>query len=274
MNRLTEALSPVGLPNRPHTDRRLRDGPVPAAGTPQNRLAAALGLPHGTAVFTPITQPTVPMNNLPLYQPPHGAFSGLTPPDYSQVRFDQPRQGVKGPGSGPTRPPPGSPATQWLSYECQRRHFNPDVHIVLQADGTYRCNIVIQDHVVQSSKSFPDPQVAKVHTAAKAHEIVQKWPLSGSPPDTCAAPPQKKVVATGAGREGHDHLLRKQELRERLLKTKQSREGERRSQARETGTQPVSAGLPSEVDMTNPIEARAFVEGFKMGQLAATRGAQ
>lgn len=288
VNQLIEAVSPVGMHPWPTVDRRLLNGPVPAAGTPQNRFAATLGLPHstnGTAVDIPIVQPTVAMNNLSPYQPTYSASLGMTRPNYSQMPFDTHKQGgniSKGSGRGPARPPPGSPATQWLSYECQRRHFNPDINVVQQADGTYRCNIVMQNHVVQSNKSFDDPQVAKVHTAAKAHEIVQRWPLSGFSSPTYAAPPKKaagvKVVAPGANPEGHDHSRRQQELRAQLLKNKQrlqSKDGERRSQAKDLGTQPVFTGFPSsEVDMTNPIEARAFVEGYKMGQLAAMRDAQ
>lgn len=275
----------VGMPTCPKADRHLLGGPDPAPGTPQGRFAATLGLshkPNGPAGINPIGQPMTAMDNPPPFQPTQNASLSPMIYNHNQVPFDMFKQGnysVKGSGKGPTRPLPGSPATQWLSYECQRRHFNPDIHVVQKADGSYRCTIVIQNHVVQSNKSFPDAQAAKVHTASKAYGIVQKWPKSGYPPDMYATSPEKavgkKAVAMGTDREGHDPLRRQQELRAQLLKNKQGKDGEQRSQTKEVGSRPTSAGLPSsEVDMTNPIEARAFVEGFKMGQLAAMRDAQ
>lgn len=276
---------PVGLPICPQPDRRLLGGPVPAPGTPQGRFTAPIGFPHITnspAGTMHIRQPATPMNTLFNFQPSQNASSNSTIHGYDQLPLEMSKQsnyGVKGTGKGPTRPLRGSPATQWLSYECQRRHFNPDIHVVQQADGTYRCTIVIQDYVVQSNKSFADAQLAKLHTAAKAHGIVQRWPKSGTPPETYAASSGKvvdiKSEVMGIDCEGHDPLRRQHELREQLLKSQQMKDREQRSQTKETGSRPTSAALSSsEVDMTNPIEARAFVEGFKMGQLAAMRDAQ
>lgn len=270
---------PAGLPTCPKADRGHLVGPVPAPGTPQDRFAATIGFPRNAI---PIGQTTGAKQN-PIYdEPTHTALLDSMVYNYNQSTFDLSKQGhnsVKSSGKGPTRPPAGSPATQWLSYECQRRHFNPDVHVVQQADGTFRCTIVIQNHVVQSNKSFSDPQVAKVHTAVKAHSIVEKWPLPGSSSDVPAAFHKKaagvKAVAAGANREGSDNLHRQHELRARLLKNQQSKHGEQRGETGDMGTQPISTGFASTaVDMTNPIEARAFVEGFKMGQLAAIRDAK
>lgn len=293
-------------------ERRPLCGPIPAPGTPQDRFAAMLGRPHDSTqalnTTTPSGNPNGVMNHSFSYQPgpsvPAGPTIQVTNGSPSQTSTQGSHTG-KGTGKGPVRPLPGSPVTQWLSYECQRRHFNPDIRVLQQPDGTYRCDIVILNHVIKSSDTFRDGQVAKLHTAAKALAMVQKWPRSSlasvvsTPPDAsstvsnaagttlraCAtarnAPPvtsqeavSMKAMATGQTHQGPDHLRRQQELRARLLKNKQSQITEKRSQPREVGSQPPTFGFPcSEVDMANPIEARAFVEGYKMGQ-AAMRGAQ
>lgn len=222
------------------------------------------------------------MDNSISYQAVQKGPSSQKALNLNHMSFDISKQGsnsLKGSGRGPQRPLPGSPATQWLSYECQRRHFNPDIHVVQLADGTFNCSIVIQGQVVSSGMAFADAHVARIHTASKAHKIVQKWPVLAFPANISVAHPQKtagiKTMAMGVDRDRHDHVRRQQELRAQLLKNKQAKDGEQRSQRQEVGSQPISAGLPSsEVDMTNPVEARAFVEGYKMGQQAAMRDAQ
>lgn len=280
--RMDHPIQQAGLPKGPKADLRRLGGPVPAPGTPQDRFAAVLGYANATT-GTPVPAPVGPPANFTYsYLPTYTAPPNSTIYKYTQSSGDMPKQGgssTKGSGKGPARPPAGSPATQWLSYECQRRHFNPDVQVVQQADGTYSCTIVIQNHVVQGDRSFSDPQFAKVDVAAKALSIVQKWPMPSFFRDASVAPPKKAAgmmgVAIPGSRMSPDHLSRQQELRARLLKNKQLQGGEQRIETKKVGSQSISTGFASaEVDMTNPVEARAFVEGYKMGQLAAVRDAQ
>ncbi|KAL1873559.1 hypothetical protein Daus18300_003924 [Diaporthe australafricana] len=276
--------SPRNLFGRPFTP-----GPVPAPGTPQDRFAAVLGrsrytslpapvlgmdLNTSTPFSTPINQPPSAFHNymtapgvlgpgaLPTAQPPPGPVaSGMRKPQAAPTIF---RSNNLGGGRGPTLPEPGAPVTTWLSFECQRRHFNPEFQTKesLTKDGRpkYQSTVIVKDVVISSNALFDDPSDAKAHIADKALKYVRReWPKHGSTTSRggiAGAPTIKK--------QGDDLGRRREELRQVLKQRHQTKTAE-----------PLlsSPSVSSGVDMTDPEQARAFVEGFKIGQLAAQREA-
>lgn len=162
----------------------------------------------------------------------------IAPPAQQMSKFNT-GYGDGGTGTGPTLPDNQAQPTTWLSYECQRRHFNPEFKITMLDNGRYKCNIVVRDVVVEAGGSFEIIQDAKNHTAVKAHKIVQKWPSVGNRP-------RAGSLAVNP--------VQKRETRQREAEQEKG------------GFQPEPS---SGVDMADPVQARAFVEGYRMGQLAA-----
>ncbi|KAJ4419560.1 hypothetical protein N0V82_004863 [Gnomoniopsis sp. IMI 355080] len=131
----------------------------------------------------------------------------------------------------------GGPVQQ-LSSECQRRRFNPEFKVTMQ-DGRYKCDVLVKTVVIQGFGRYDNPQEAKIHTALKALKTVQSWPL----------PRPAATAAPSVGRQWP----------QQLTKAETKKETPRLSEPSST----------SGVDMNDPLQARAFVEGFRMGQLAA-----
>lgn len=150
-----------------------------------------------------------------------------------------------------------------LSFECQRRHFNPEFKTKETfKDGRprYQSTVIVKDIVINSNTFFDDPTDAKAHVAEKALKYIRReWPRGGLPPSHGGTP-----VQTAVRNKVEDLSRRQEELRQRL---------KQRHQTRSVEPPQSSPSVTSGVDMTDPAQARAFVEGFKIGQLAAQRGA-
>ncbi|KUI62708.1 hypothetical protein VP1G_09823 [Cytospora mali] len=249
------------LPQRPFTSARryYTGGPVPAPGTPQDRFAATLG--HSNSHFVPTPSmgmiypnPSFPrspavdmrmtgwsgtnyapsqpiMQNIPNYNSPTGPAAN--------TRMESNNNNGSG-GRGPTLPPPFSPATQWLSYECQRRHFNPIFKLKESCTETgeprYRCDVILRNIVVHSSTDFDNAVDARAHVAEKALKKVRHaWPVAG--PSSMHA-----CISTSTTNK---------------------------PKVKNEETPQPAPMAPSSIDMSDPVQARAYVEGFRMGQLSS-----
>lgn len=153
---------------------------------------------------------------------------------------------------------------QRLSFECQRRHFNPEFKTkeTFTKDGRpkYQSQVVVKDIVIDSNTLFNDPADAKAHIADKALKYIRReWPRNGFPA-SCGGNPGQATVKN----QMEDLSRRQEELRQMLNQRHQTKSAEPPQ-----GSPLVSSG----VDMTDPAQARAFVEGFKVGHLAAQREA-
>lgn len=114
-------------------------------------------------------------------------------------------------------------------------------------DSRYKCDILVQTIVIEGSKYYDNVQEAKANTALKALKTVQSWPVPG---------PSIAAVPSGGRQEPH-RVSRVSNVS--VLETEKEM-----PMPRQSG--PSSA---SGVDMSDPLQAKAFVEGFRMGQLAA-----
>lgn len=121
-------------------------------------------------------------------------------------------------------------------------------------DKMYKCDILVQDHLIQGSQRYENPQDAKVHTAAKALKMVQQWPL----PDPAAPATSSLADSTNRSTRGRQD--------ERNIK----KEGEDEKNGA-LATAPPGPSHASGVDMADPRQARAFIEGYRMGQQAGAR---
>lgn len=120
--------------------------------------------------------------------------------------------------------------------------------------------MIVKDIVIDSNTFFDDPADAKAHVAAKALRYIRReWPRSGLPASCGGA------TAQAAVKNQVDDPDRRQEERRQMLK--------QRHHTRSAEPAQSSPAASSSVDMTDPAQARAFVEGFKVGQLAAQREA-
>lgn len=130
--------------------------------------------------------------------------------------------------------------------------------IVTVHENMYMCNILLKGRLIQSSKRFDDPQDAKVHTATKALREVKQWPLPG-PVSWSLADKLKMPLSDLTNQPTRDHQ-----------RSEDVKEEEHKENFQHMGTPGPSAA--SGVDMTDPNQARAFVEGYRMGQVADSRG--
>lgn len=112
-------------------------------------------------------------------------------------------------------------------------------------DDRYKCDVLVQTVVIQGSKHYEKPQDAKAHTAIKALKTVQSWPVPGS----------THLPASSGGRREPQHGGKAEAGK---------------GAPRPSG--PSGPSMASGVDMSDPLQARAFVEGFRMGQLSAMPG--
>lgn len=120
--------------------------------------------------------------------------------------------------------------------------------------------MILKDIVIDSNTVFNDPADAKAHVADKALRYIRReWPRSGFPASSGGTPEQAAVK-----NKVEDLGRRQEELRQMLKQRHQTKSAEPAQ-----SSPPVCSG----VDMTDPAQARAFVEGFKVGQLAAQREA-
>lgn len=153
---------------------------------------------------------------------------------------------------------------QRLSFECQRRHFNPEFKIkeTFTKDGRpkYQSTVVLKDIVISSNTLFNDAADAKAHVADKALRYIRReWPRNGLPASYGNNRRQAAVK-----NQVEDPGRREEELRQLLKQRHQTKSAEPPHRS-----PPLSSG----VDMSDPVQVRAFVEGFKVGQLAAQREA-
>lgn len=254
-------------------------------GTPQDRFATALGYSHHAGNITmpfAVGQPMRMPNNFPILhpnqvvRPTSAAPTSATGPvrifgyGYHGNGNNGARTSTKS-ARGPHEPSDKAAATSWLAYECQIRGFNPEVRLLQQADGTYTCTIVVQGIVVEGGKAFNAATEAKQHTAAKARKMVQKWPKSGIPP-TMSGGGAAHVATTDTHRQFNGTVRRQDELPGQMGQGKKGNV-EKQNKSRAGAFQPVPMAS-SGVNMSNPVEARAFVEGYKMGQRASMRDTQ
>lgn len=114
-------------------------------GNPVNRVAGPCGTPinfnRKSGLFAPY------------------AHSVAYAPPINQSRTSEYGVGMGG-SYGPRAPPKGATPTAHLSYECQRRHFNPVFKIDEQAKGRYGCDIVVRGVVVEGGSTFVSPHEA------------------------------------------------------------------------------------------------------------------
>lgn len=106
-------------------------------------------------------------------------------------------------------------------------------------DGRYKCDVLVQNVVVQGSRLYDNPQEAKATTSLKALKTVQSWPVPSSANPTTS--------------------FRGRQESQRVSET----------ETEKIMPRPSGPSSASGVDMSDPLQARAFVEGFRMGQLAA-----
>ncbi|POS69582.1 hypothetical protein DHEL01_v212024 [Diaporthe helianthi] len=289
-----EAPPVASNPTKYPLSRSFTGGPVPAPGTPQDRFAAVLGHPRYSSVPTALVGVGMGMGlgmNQPYQTPPNpqpSAFTmqfaapgvdipGALPVPQSTTNYVPPalrkaqagshgRSDSSGSGRGPTLPERSAPVTTWLSFECQRRHFNPEFKTkeTYTKDGRpkYQSTVVVKDIVIDSNSLFDDPAAAKAHIADKALRYIRReWPRNGLPASYGGTP---EPIAPKTSVED---LGRRQEELRQLLK--------RRHQAKSTETQSSGNSPPasSSVDMSDPAQAQAFVEGFNVGRRAGLREA-
>lgn len=175
----------------------------------------------------------------------------------------------------------GRPQTQFngpvqkLSYECQARKFNPEVSdpfhvpdwrlalvcallttVILKfrvnvQDDMYTCDIILKNRLIQGTKRSDDPQSAKLHTAAKALKEIKLWPLPGPLSDSLADKLQKPLD---------------DQQESKSSKEEEETDGDVLFMA------PPGPGPASGVDMSDPVQAHAFVEGYRMGYATHLRG--
>lgn len=232
---------------------------APATGTPQDRFAAVLGRSNNHVV--PIHSGML-YSNLPA-RPNLTATTTRNPPSgHAANRWVGKNDNNGSGGNGPALPPPFASATQWLSYECQRRHFNPEFNTMetrnKAGEVQYQCTVKLQDLAVHSDTQFDNAVDAKVHVADKAVKQLRcKWPRPG--PNNWR---RQTSTTTNNNFQVKDSFHRQEDWRQQSVHRHQSK-----------GTEVYQPGLmaPSSVDMTDPTQARAFVEGFKMGQVASQR---
>lgn len=106
-------------------------------------------------------------------------------------------------------------------------------------DGRYKCNILVQNVFIQGTRLYDNPQEAKATTSLKALKTVQSWPI----------PSSTNPTASIRGRQESQHVSE--------------------SETEKEMPRPSGPSSTSGVDMSDPLQAKAFVEGFRMGQLAA-----
>lgn len=244
----TDSAAPESPPHprnffQPSTTASCTPAPILKYATPQERFAAVIRRHIGDRGTT---SPPKPLNPKASLFTPTGAVTIPTGPaappapasnPFSSAPKDRGGPG-KGSGQGPRTPAHGASSMARLTYECQRRRCNPEIRITEDKDGRFKCDIVVQGAVFLGSKWFPCQQDAKLNTAARARASVSTWPLENYFPRP-AAPAREGVSG-------------------RREKVDMSRE------------EP-APGSGSGVDMGDPLQARAFVQGFRMGQMAAGR---
>ncbi|KAG8163235.1 hypothetical protein KVR01_006532 [Diaporthe batatas] len=285
-----EGLPVASNPTKYPVPRSFTGGPVPAPGTPQDRFAAVLGHPRYGSVPTALMamgfSADQPYQTHPNQQPsalnmqfsaPGVDIPGALPASQSMANYVPPalrqtpsgsngRSDSSGSGRGPTLPERGAPVTTWLSFECQRRHFNPEFKTkeTFTKDGRpkYQSTVIVKDIVINSNSLFDDPAAAKAHIADKALRYIRReWPRNGLPASYGGTPEPTAV------RTNMEDLGRRQEELRQLLK---QRHQAKSIESKKSGSSPpVSAS----VDMSDPAQAQAFVEGFNVGRLAGLREA-
>ncbi|ROW14763.1 hypothetical protein VPNG_03836 [Cytospora leucostoma] len=288
------------VPQRSSAGQHHMHGPVPASGTPQDRFAAILGRSNSHSVPVPVPatgmgmamgmanpnppflrHPTV---NIPSTSSKGGSNTGAQPASRTTQSLTAPAtrkpptgtatdtlvvnndsNGGNGYGGrGPALPDPWAPATMWLSYECQRRGFNPEFKPIESSNRSgevwYRCTVFLNDIIIHDNTKFATAADAKAYVAEKAlKQLRHKWPMPGPTKGFQHVPP-----TTASDKQVSDPVRRQEELRQQLM---------RRNKSKIAETTQYNLMASSNIDMGDPAQARAFVEGYKMAQLAAQRAA-
>lgn len=112
--------------------------------------------------------------------------------------------------------------------------------------------------MIDSNSLFDDPTAAKAYIADKAIRYIRRNGLPASHGGN-PGPTAVKIKVEDLGR-------RQEELRQILKQRHQSKSTE----PQQNGNKPP---VSSAVDMADPAQAQAFVEGFKVGRLAGLREA-
>lgn len=242
---------------KPFAGRYYNGGPIPATGTPQDRFAAVIGRSNNHIVPSALGM----IHSNPPALPSFAAITGHITPSGTAANALVAKDNNAGTGgNGPALPPPNASVTQWLSYECQRRHFNPEFKaskwLNKAGEARYQCTVMLQDRTVHGDINFDNPLDAKIHVADKALKQ-----LRGELPKTGHTRWRGQTLTRANGKlQTKDSSLRQESLRRQPVHRHKSRSAEM--------PQP-SITAPSSVDMNDPVQARAFVEGFKMGQVAS-----
>lgn len=153
--------------------------------------------------------------------------------------------------------------TALLSTECQARAFNPEFVESTTPDGLFTCSVHLKDQHIRPSRAYTTASEAKFAIAEKALQVIRTWPK----PTNAARMRQKNERIRCL-----DEQLRMITKERDKLKLANSFEDDN-ARALSVIAQEAGATLPM-FDMNNPIEARAFLEGMKLGQQMAASGSK
>ncbi|KAK7744107.1 hypothetical protein SLS53_003628 [Cytospora paraplurivora] len=124
----------------------------------------------------------------------------------------------------------------------------------------YQCTVFLNDIIIHDNTKFATAADAKAYVAEKAlQQVRHKCPMPGPTKGSQHVPPP-----TASYKEVSDPIRRQEELRQQLMHRNKSNIAE---------TTQYNLMASSNIDMGDHAQARAFVEGYKMGQLAAQRAA-
>lgn len=145
--------APPALMRNPHAD------PVPVTGGPGPFQPFVIPPFNQTIGFGPLHQ------NTSYY--PYTPYSGYGPVNQDTGHDDNVVV-------GPTVPPPHhAPPTTWLSYECQKRHFNPVFRVTRLENGRFKCDIILRGVVVEGGPmAFEDIQDASKYLMLLPFETI------------------------------------------------------------------------------------------------------
>ncbi|KAK3382249.1 hypothetical protein B0T24DRAFT_4616 [Lasiosphaeria ovina] len=266
---------------------RLAPGPMPEAGTPQERFRMSVlgGVPSGTGGVAVhgggrLAYPQTRFNGHPVLSAAGHFTPGAGGPPQQQRVVPQQQRVVPQPVRREPQPPseaqhrepkPSSEARRpeqrgipkagnvmLLSLECQRRSFNPEWFEMTTPQG-YICNVKLRDVTVEGDKARSCPTAAKGAVAAKALAIISEWPV---PDRGHAGPAGAPVGAPGV------------KIKQEIPRAQPAIPGHANTAAR--GADQEHARLLDQIQNTvgisvpphsraNAEVARAFLEGFDAG---------
>ena len=284
----------------------IRSGPAPQKGTPQDRFrTAVLGIDEASQ---PVSRtPYVPTAPVPIPFIPRpfnpamtwgdftpgvparndgGPYGGPAPPAAFGANFTNtmptawaatmpfnaaPKTNTA--HAGPRAPPvvnqtarPGQPKseeapTARLSTECQDRAFNPEFIESTTPNGLFWCSVRLKEQLIRPTKAYPTPSAAKLAIAERALQVIRSWP---------------KPTKAERLRQKNDRIRCLDEQLRMITKERNDLKvgninGDDSSQALKVAVKGAENATIN-VNMNNPVEARAFLEGIKVGQQLAASG--